>query len=164
MTIEKAKKGKKNDKEEKPSPGIGLLLTFSFNLFALALINRNLNVSGNVVGWEKTITSNWYYLAFLGIIFLLFGLYFKLPKHKAQEWFLKNVFNKYTLQAIKLIGWAIVLVLFGTALIKSIQTNWSAAIGLICIGAGIGFLVSGIIYGVVTSIKITETKKYSHQK
>ncbi|MBN1692657.1 MAG: hypothetical protein JW845_03780 [Dehalococcoidales bacterium] len=159
LSTKKVKQENGTDKEEKPSTGIGILFTFSFNLFFLALINKNLDVSSNITGWQKSITSGWYYLIFIGLFFLILAIYFKLPKHKIQMWLLKNIFNKYTLQAIKLLGWAIILVLFGSALIKSIQSDWAAIVGMLCIGAGIGFLVYGFIYCIVTGINLQKAKK-----
>lgn len=138
------------------------LVTLSIGLFTVALLNRTLAVSGKVLGWYKVVASGWYYVAYLGIISLFFGLYFVFPSHNRQEWLIRNIFNKSILKAIKLYGWAIVLVLFGEGLIKTIQSDWAAIIGLICIAAGCAVLIYGIFLSICRPLEESIFKKHKN--
>jgi hypothetical protein len=113
------------------------LFRFSLNLLALSLLNRSLDLSLNLSGIDKTISSNWYVLAIICGLVLGFCVYFKLPLPLKQQWMIDQVFNKYFVQCIKYIGYIIVLVLTGRNIIIIFQTTWSCFVGYVFWGGAL---------------------------
>ena len=85
----------------------------------------------SLISYLTSGTSGWiYFLIALGAISALFGLYLILPCRWAQESTLELLRRRGVLRIVKVLGWLLVIVVFGVGLVLS-KILWMIIAGMI---------------------------------
>lgn len=106
--------------------------------------------------YVKSLSAGWVPLVVIGGIFMLSSLYFLGINRFMPDKKRRKIINEVSFARINHIEWFLGFVAFGVALIQTVQTNWAAITGIICIIVGYAVLAYGV--GKLTRL-ITEEAK-----